>query len=72
MRRAGPKVEKKYYHVSIQKLAEAFEAQFFSNVKALEDTGKPQGPQRNMSIGSMSMSLTADESKFFENMTIHK
>ena len=34
----GAKQDKKYFHVSIIKLADAFEAQFFSTVKVLDET----------------------------------
>lgn len=54
----------------MQKLAEAFEAQFFNNVQhlGLDPTLNKADPRASM----QSAALSADESRFFENMTIHK
>ena len=60
--------------MSVEKLADAFEAQFFQNVKALEEN-KDTNQSKRMLDGMMSdstVSFIPDESKFFENMTIHK
>lgn len=55
--------------MSIVKLADAFEAQFFQSVKGLEeDKSEEQDFGRKNSMTS----FMHDESRFFENMTIHK
>ena len=55
--------------MSITKLADAFEAQFFQTVKMLEETDKDSN---NSKRANSRESFLAEESKFFENMTIHK
>jgi len=63
--------EKRYYHVQISKLADAFEKQFFASIQQIEALEMNKNNQlRSQSLGEMDSN--GKGSKVFQNMTIHK
>ena len=49
----GKGAEKKYYHVQIAKLADAFEKQFFSSLQQIEALEVTNNKMRSSSLGDM-------------------
>ena len=62
--------EKRYYHVQIGKLADAFEKQFFSSIQQIEALEVSNNKMRSQSLGDMDPQGSGG--KVFQNMTIHK